>query len=287
MALFVATLSPQAPPGLRGAATWGSWAALPWDDPSVLATEPDVVAPETSHLLVLTPPSGTRKAYVAAGLVAAVRTDLAVHVETVPASTAVTVRALETVPADADSPNHVAASVAAAVRSCVWGAWTPSVAKLERPSPSLGQHVQSWIARGAGFLAVHGTSSESPGWVGRLPQNQVEASRRLPRGGAYEAQMFGSLPEEAIGALFAMGLQSRPVRRDPAGDAESVWGHPKAVEFVLTPTPTPGASRVAMLGAPTGTCAVCREPVWGDHCPFCRAVTSHRPSDQQTTGGRA
>ncbi len=34
-------------------------------------------------------------------------------------------------------------------------AWVPSVARLSSPSPSLGQHLRSWLPVGAGFLIEH------------------------------------------------------------------------------------------------------------------------------------
>lgn len=280
MGTFVAVLGAAPPQGLRGSAPWGSWAVLPWSDPAVLATEPEVRSAETDRLLVVTPAAGARPARVAAAAVAAVRRELPVRVEVRHESTAVLLRAVESVPPGVVGANHVAAVVGRLADRSVWGGWLPSVAKLERPAPTLGQHVRSWFLRGAGFLAVHG----EPGWVERLPLDQVDQSRRLPRAQDYDAQMFGSLPEDAIAALFSLGLTGRPVRREPLGDAGDVWGTPQAVEFVVLPLPgEPYRSADALVGPAKGTCPVCTEPVWGPCCTYCRAVPVGTRDIERTT----
>ena len=297
MGTFVAVMGAEPPPGVRGSGPWGSWAALSWSDPTVLATDPEARAAETDRLLVLTPRAGTRRAQLAAATVAAVRPDLPVRVESLPVSTSVLVRAVESVPASTSGANETAAAITHVATSAVWGAWMPSVAKLERPAPTLGQHVRSWFARGAGFLAVHG----DPGWVERLPLDGVDQSRRRPRSQVagqatpYDAHMFGGLPEDAIAALFARGLTGRPFRREPLGDAAELWGSPKAVEFVIVPSvPEAYRSGHPLDGEDKGTCPVCAEPVWGPCCTYCRAAPAPRsreavrtaPTSGPTPGGQ-
>lgn len=264
MTLFVSVLGHTPSTPLGGVSTWGSWRVLPAGDPTVLACEPGVLSPSTSQVLVLAPTGEADRARIAAATVGAARPDLAVRVESVPVSTALLVRAVELVPDVLTKATMVHASVAANIASLTWGAWLPSVAKLERPAPSLGQHVRSWFARGSGFLAVHG----SPGWVARLP-TQADPSRRLPRAagtptGDLECHAFGELPEPAIATLFSMGLTVRPVRREPVDDPGVEWGSAKAVEIVVNPA-TP-----VVLPAPGGLCPACSQPVIGPFCPFCR-----------------
>jgi hypothetical protein len=275
MTLFVSVLGRRPNAALGGFAQWGSWQVLSSGDPTVLANEPAVRNPETSHVLVLTPPSELDRARIAAATIGAARPDLAVRVEPVPASPALLVRAVERVPVVLTKATAVHASISVALGSLTWGAWLGSVAKLEKPAPSLGQHVSSWFARGAGYLAVHG----SPGWVAKLPLPQVDPSQRLQRpagapaaGGDFECHAFGDLPESAIGTLFSMGLTSRPLRREPVAEVKDTWGTTKVVEFVINPVTPVG------LPAPNGLCPACSEPVIGSFCPFCRVAParSHR-----------
>lgn len=51
------------------------------------------------------------------------------------------------------------------LRARIWSAvWLPSVSGLTTPSPSLLQHLRSWLP-GSGFLAVHGNDAEQGGRV--------------------------------------------------------------------------------------------------------------------------
>lgn len=281
MAMFVAVLGDRPGSGVRRPTPWGAWGLDTWSDPTVLATDPDVTSPDTDAVLVLSPRAGARQAQVAAALIASTRPDLRLRVEVLPVSLGVLVHATERV-LDADLPaTGVVAGIAAAAVQTTWGAWLPSVANLETPSPTLGQHVQSWFARGAGFLAVHGQGPDRPGWVAKLPLAQLDNERRLPKVDAgaqpaYDCQAFGDLPEEAIAALFAMGLSSRPTRREKFGDTSTVWGTAKAVEFVIGPA-GPGRSSASRaeelrLPPPSGSCPSCGDPVWGPVCAFCRVT---------------
>lgn len=271
MTLHVAVMGgPGEAPGGRSA-SWGSWAVHDVNDAAGLATDPAVTAAETVQVLVLAPEEALPAARIAAAAIAATRPDISVRVEGHPVSLGVLVRALESVTNGPTTANALHASFTAALGAATWGASLPSVAKLTRPAPSVWQHVQSWTSRGDGFIAVHGT----PGWVARLPAGDIDPSRLLPRvqdastgGGAlaYECHSFGELPESAIAALFRMGLATRPTRRPALGDAEAVWGHEKAVEFVIAPSTPPSP------GTPSGICGICDQPVWGQACPFCRSV---------------
>jgi hypothetical protein len=265
----------------RRVAPWGYWDVHGWDDPTELATDPYVLHPGTRQVLVLAPPAAYRASNASAATIAAQRPDIQVRVEQRPVSIGVLVRALERVPANVTSPTVVHAALGAALSTTTWGAWLPSVTKLEEPAPTMRQHLSSWFG-GEGFLAVRG----EPGWVGKLPIERWEPGHRLPRppssGGGpeeYSCAAAGELPEPAIAALFQMGLASRPQRRDPFGDAAAVWGSDKAVEFVITPGGAPD------LGQPSGACKVCAEPVWGTTCPFCRIVLPGGTLAHATPGG--
>ena len=264
----------------RRVTSWGYWDVHGWDDPTELALDPYVLHPGTRQVLVLTPRAGFQESNASAATIAAQRPDIQVRVEQTSASVGVLVRALERVPAHVTSPTVVHAAIRRGLRTTTWGAWLPSVTKLEKPQPTMRQHLSSWFG-GEGFLAVRG----EPGWVTKLPIQRWEPGWRLPRPAAsdggnedYTCAAAGELPEPAIGALFQMGLTSRPQRRDPFGDAASVWGSPRAVEFVITPAGPPE------LGQPSGACKVCVEPVWGTTCPFCRIVLPGAMSVHNTPG---
>ncbi|WP_166391524.1 hypothetical protein [Nocardioides ochotonae] len=269
MSLVVAIMDEQPTGSFRGAASWGEWQVHPLADPTTLATDPQILSPQVRHLLVLAPTSGARAAHVAASTVAAARPELPVRVLTSPVSAAVRIRAVEVAP-ETGSANAVYDSILASLDTMVWGAWLPSVARLSSPAPTLRQHVQSWFTGPDGFLAVHG----DPGWVARLPLGEVAPERRLRRvpapgvvAASYECHAYGELPEAAISALFAMGLTTRPTRREPVGDVASAWGSAKAVEFVISRPVAPGEAASA---APSLHCPACEEPVRGETCPFCR-----------------
>jgi hypothetical protein len=263
-------------PGRR-VVSWGYWDVHDWDDPTNLAIDPDIVHPGTREVLVLAPQHGHDASVVSAGAIASQRPDIKVRVEQTPYSVGALTRALERVPETWASPTAVHAGLHQALRETTLGAWLPSVTKLSVPAPSMRQHVSSWFG-GSGFLAVRG----EPGWVAKLPVQRWEPGQRLTRpsgAGDLECRTDGELPEPAIAALFQMGLASRPQRVLPAGDAEVVWGTSRAVEFVIGPA-TP-----VELGQPSGTCQVCREPVWGMTCPFCRIVLPGGTSARFTPGG--
>lgn len=257
---------------------WGCFGIHPWQDPTTLAADPAVTDDEVSEVLVVAPTAGpaagaaerAAAARVAGSAIAAVRPGLSVRVESHPVSLGVLVRAFELVAEVSPRATAVHAGLSVVLDTIAWGAWLPSVARLEDPPPTLGQHVQSLLARGAGFFAMKG----APGWVAKLPVQQVDPARRLSRGAGpgsgpgaeLAAHAFGELPEPAIATLFAMGLATRPTRRAPLGDAATVWGSPDACEFVVAPTSP------LVLGAPVGSCRSCGEPVWGESCPFCRSA---------------
>jgi hypothetical protein len=291
MSLVVAVMDGLATGSLRGTASWGERQLQPLSDPTILATDHAVRSETTSHLLVLVPQEHAKAAHVTAATVAAARPDLPVRVEPVPVSAAVLMRAVELVPEQATTATAVFDAITTSLRTSLWGAWLPSVAKLSSPAPSVRQHVQSWFAdRKTGFLAVHGEE----GWVAKLPYAEVAPERRLNRvpapgtvASAYECHAFGELPEPAIATLFAMGLSTRPVRRDLVADPTEHWGTSKAVEFVISwPTPLRSSAPATHL------CPACQSPLWTETCPFCRiagdlAGRYHRTVQQAPTSEHA
>lgn len=265
MSLSVAVLSRRARLELRGTAAWGSWGVFGLEDVAALATEPWVVSPDTDACLVLAPAREAERAHLLAATLAAVRPGVRVRVRTPATSVAALTRAVERVGESATGANEVDALVARHLRETTRVAWVRSLHGLEDPAPGLLQHAVSLVAPGAGYLVVPGDG----GWIQRLPVSNLPAERRLTRSGrgeaALEAQVFGEAPEDAVAAVFAMGLTHRPTRRDPVGDLAQDWGTARAAEIVIHPAAEP-------LGPADGGCPACRQPVWGTACPFCHVA---------------
>ena len=282
MALYVAITGEGRVDEQRHEVPWGAWGVHSSSDAAALASDPAVLAREVEQVLVLTDVAGRAAAQVVASAIGGTRPEVSIRVEACDASLGVLVRAVELVAATPGSSNGTCAAILAGLGTMTYGAWLPSVTRLSKPAPSIVQHVQSWVPGGSGWFAVKGDA----GWVSRLPVPALEPRQRLQsaRDGApaqpadaparrsstatpeYECTATGELPEPAIAALFAMGLERRPTRREPLGDAERVWGTADAVEFVI--------SRGAISpGKPSSTCPTCAQPVWGEFCPFCRVAT--------------
>lgn len=288
MTLVVALVGEQPSGSARGLGAWGSWAVHSWTDPAGLATDPVIDDPRTRRLLVLSETTGRLPAEVAASTVAATRPDIQTRVHALPYSLGVLARALELMPTAAASGNAVHEVLRRTLAGLTWGAWLPTVAKLERPAPTLAQHVASWLPRADGYLAVHGSAEGDPGWVRRLPLDRIAPEHQLSRvpapgvtAAAYECHAYGDLPEPAIAALFGMGLASRPVRREPISDLAATWGTPKAVEFVIS---RPVSAELEL--APR-RCPSCFDPVWSEACVFCRVRPGRTDEARVPAGGAA
>ena len=81
----------------------------------------------------------------------------------------------------------------------------------------------------------------------------------------------GQLRESDPAAVQSQAGGSQSVLLTAVEDGKSQYGSSEAVELVRMPdTPAVQSSR------PSGWCEVCRSPVWGEFCPFCRvAVTRY------------
>ena len=281
MALYVAITGEGSVNEQRHETPWGAWGVHSSSDAVALAVDPAVLSREVEQVLVLTDLAGRSAADIVASAIGATRPEVSVRVESRAASLGVLVRAVELTASTAGSSNGTHAAIMGGLDAITHGAWLPSVARLSKPAPTMVQHVQSWVPGGPGWFAVKG----DPGWVSRLPVDRIEPSQRLQvvREGAhdpdpdatvrraaavgtpFDCTATGELPEQAIAALFAMGLERRPTRRDALGDAERVWGTAAAIEFVISRDP-------GGPGTPSGTCPTCAQPVWGEFCPFCRVA---------------
>lgn len=141
------------------------------------------------------------------------------------------------------------------------GAWTPSVAKLEHPRVSVGQHLNSWLPGGPGYVVTFSGPEPAVQKVGR---EIAPALPVVPRGALYGTGVARLKPAARValstvsGGGDAVELSSLAV--DPLGRI----GSPHAVELVALP-----ATDQLELPASRGACGVCGALVFTDFCPFC------------------
>jgi hypothetical protein len=138
------------------------------------------------------------------------------------------------------------------------GVWMSSVTGLSEPRPSFGQHLRSMMPGRPGYLAT------------LTPQMQV--APLLATGGAPVVPgstliVGGQLSESDLDAVQRQAGVSHSVVLPAVEDGTSQYGSSEAVELVSMPE----ASAVRS-GRPPGWCQVCRSPVWGEFCPFCRVA---------------
>ncbi|MBT0772628.1 hypothetical protein KIH74_27035 [Kineosporia sp. J2-2] len=139
------------------------------------------------------------------------------------------------------------------------GAWTPTVSKLGRPAPSMGQHLRSLLP-GPGFLVRQGDDPEvfnavRPGVVERddLDRVLLVSEGGVPRSVSTQlAQVAGA------GTV-------RPVRMP--GRWTGVYGTARAGQTALLP-----ARPAAFLARPAGRCPSCRLEQPAEVCPFCHVL---------------
>lgn len=147
------------------------------------------------------------------------------------------------------------------------GAWTPAVAKLVDPAPSVGQHLRSWAPGGAGFVVtLSGDRGVVPvGGKGLVPSDEARLSLYCAGSGLPPAARQHLLG--ASGAADVVELDA--LRLDP----EARFGHARAVEVVALPSdeqvPLPSASTLS-------GCPVCAAVVPGEFCSYCH-VRPARP----------
>ncbi len=146
-----------------------------------------------------------------------------------------------------------------------WDAvWTPSVARLEDPAPSVGQHLRSWGPGGAGFLVT--LAGDRPGVhpVAGASDTAGPSTGATARDAVYCGGLAG-VPEKARAHV----LRDSGARRFvdvPAlhVDLTARVGSRRAVEVVALPDM--GGVR---LPTANGSCPTCGVVLVTPFCPFC------------------
>jgi hypothetical protein len=141
------------------------------------------------------------------------------------------------------------------------GAWMPSVAKLEEPTPSLVQHIRSLLPAGGGFLV---TLSGRPGVV-------AVGSSADPAATTYVCASLlcadGAIPELAVrGALELCGAEKSVTVAALTFDPLGRFGSAQAVEMLALPTGE-GIRLPRMARLPR--CVACGAAVANRFCAYC------------------
>jgi hypothetical protein len=155
------------------------------------------------------------------------------------------------------------------------GAWTSSVSRLERPGPTLGQHLRSWWPRSRFLVTVQ-------------PQARVEPIRRRQ---AVDAAAW-AVPAPSLAVLASGGGDARWVHEMvlPAVGAERVleagpsplgprwWGARRLVEVVACGADPAAAAAELVAAFPRRACGWCGEPIAGPACPLCGMAPTPLPT---------
>ena len=158
-----------------------------------------------------------------------------------------------------------------ALAGLTWsGAWTPSVANLTDPAPSLGEHLRS-LTPGGKRLRRHPLGPEPLGARGRQGDQSPSRDRTAAPCTAPNPDLLPpAAREQLLAASRCSTVVEVPLMRV---DVVGRLGTDRAVEAVALP----GGGGV-QLPAARGTCPTCATTVFTDFCPFCH-VRRTDPSD--------
>ena len=140
------------------------------------------------------------------------------------------------------------------------GAWTPDVAHLVHPAPTLAQHARSLLP-GAGFLV---RQAPDAGVLGRDP-----VAGDVPAAGLDRVLLVqeGAVPEPVVHRLERSAEVSAVRRVAFPGSWRSVYGTSRAGQVALVP-----AKPAVLLGAVSHRCPSCGHEQPSAVCPFCRVI---------------
>jgi hypothetical protein len=158
----------------------------------------------------------------------------------------------------AESAHEAVAQMQRLVPAAWSGVWMPRVTGLTEPRPTFGQHLRSMMPGPAGFLAT---------LTPHMQVTRLQLSGAAPVVPGSTMVVGGHLHESDLDAVLRQAGVSRSVVLPAIEDGKSQYGSSDAVELVWLPEASAGQP-----GRPEGSCAVCRGPVWGQFCPFCRVA---------------
>ncbi|PIE27920.1 MAG: hypothetical protein CSA58_01725, partial [Micrococcales bacterium] len=150
------------------------------------------------------------------------------------------------------SPGPAVSQIVDVIEKCDSGAYLSSVAKLDHPRPSLGQHIQSWLPKST-YLA------------NLTPEPRIRAAHKgvEPKAGDNSIFLVGAAADSPhLAAVASATGRSNPQAVPPLADVKRTYGA-KGVEFVAIPAMLPPP-------APMGPrCRSCGQSVRAGRCTFC------------------
>ena len=145
-------------------------------------------------------------------------------------------------------------------------AWLGSVSKLDKPSPSLAQHVASiWPTSGFGVSF----------WPEPSVKTLRKADRTVSLPTTFRPMMLASAGREGgdvswVEEAVLPGLGMPPaVRFDPTPLGPRWWGTTRLVEAVAYPVDVPVTARRTTQSLSPFLCRWCGDVIATRHCPFC------------------
>lgn len=242
-------------------ATGGGVEPLDPDDPLALAA---AVSESSGHVLVVGTAVQEQSVRMLASFAVARWPALPVAWRTAPVA-ALAVANAAAVAARSGLPPSLAVHCFDLALQRIWSAASvSSVAGLQHPSPSLGQHLRSWIPGGEGFLVVHGPrptvlavqSAREQG----VPMN--DGLRRL-------LLVSGRASNKTVDAATTLAGTSGVREVGQIVDPRRQYGSNRVVECVGLPTSDDAATSVPPV---IGECPSCSLPLATPACPFCHAA---------------
>lgn len=146
-------------------------------------------------------------------------------------------------------------------------AWLSRVSGLERPAPSLGQHLRSWLP-GASFLA----SLQPESWVRTTWQARGGALRPAPPSvAAAVATRDGNRAWVDQHVLAGIRREAVVDVASPE-DAPQWWGSSRLVEVVVYHADVEALAESLLAELTVGPCRWCATEIASRHCPLCGAA---------------
>ncbi|QTE29949.1 hypothetical protein [Pengzhenrongella sicca] len=141
------------------------------------------------------------------------------------------------------------------------GAWMPSVAKLEKPAPSVLQHLRSLAPGGNGFLVSLSGDADVVA-VGTATNPRTRGYRCTS-----VISVSAAMPEPALRDVLTLcGAGERIVVPALSFDPRERFGSAKAIEMVALPV---GNEIPMPLADSLPRCVVCAAVVPAEFCSFC------------------
>lgn len=230
-------------------------------------------APLHHEVALVAPPLLARETREMVGLVAELTSRSVVHwqARTNLLSLYVALRTLPDLPRD---PALALAALEAQVAASWALTWFPRVAGLHFPTPSLGQHMRSWLP-GSGFVARF---DDEPITVHAADQPLTDLEMELTPG--TRAVRYGPVPLDVVGSFAAK--TGHRVETVYVVDADLELGHhswygiSRVAELAAVP-PRPGEPGAIPPPPAFGTCTSCGWQSAGPNCPFCRVRVQADP----------